>query len=53
MADPVVKQKIAVATNPTEPGSLIARSFAQAAGALALNELFAIRSPSPLRNRSV
>jgi DNA-binding transcriptional LysR family regulator len=44
MDDPVVTQRIAVAINPTEPGSLIARSFAQAAAALSLNEFFAIRS---------
>jgi len=51
MDEPVVTQRIAVAINPTEPGSLIARSFAQAAAVLALNELFAIRSFSPVRNR--
>jgi DNA-binding transcriptional LysR family regulator len=50
MADPVVRQKIVVAINPTEPGSLIARSFEQTAASLALNELFAIGSPSELED---
>jgi DNA-binding transcriptional LysR family regulator len=46
MSDPVVTQRIVVAINPSEPGSLIARSFAKTSAALALNEFFAIRSSS-------
>jgi DNA-binding transcriptional LysR family regulator len=46
MAEPIAQESIVVATNPVEPGSLIARSFAQTAAALGLDELFAIGAPS-------
>ncbi len=45
MVEPVAIQNIVAAVNPIEPGSLIARAFVRAAAALALNELFAVRSP--------
>jgi DNA-binding transcriptional LysR family regulator len=44
MAEPVAHQSIVVAINPIEPGSPVARSFAETAASLALNELFAVGS---------
>lgn len=46
MAEPVVRQRIVVAIGSTEPGSLIARSFAKTAAGLSLNEFFAIGRPA-------
>jgi DNA-binding transcriptional LysR family regulator len=48
MAEPVARQRIVVAISPTEPGSLIARSFAKTAAALALHQFFAISVPAEL-----
>jgi DNA-binding transcriptional LysR family regulator len=46
MAEPVARQSIVVAINSNEPGSPVARSFAETAAALDLNELFAVGIPS-------
>ena len=46
MAEPVARQRIVVAIGSSEPGSLIARSFAKTAAALSLNELFAVSPPA-------
>ena len=45
MTETVARQTIVVAINSNEPGSPVARSFAQTAAALDLNEFFAIGFP--------
>jgi DNA-binding transcriptional LysR family regulator len=50
--DPVAHLSMVVAITATEPGSLIARSFAQTSAALNLDEFLAIREPFERRDAS-